>query len=62
MKMVAVYLAKATELESLACRFDEPSAKKPYLDMADTYRLLAEERRRHIEDKKLDGKVPPQSD
>ena len=32
------------------------------MDMADSYRLLAEERRRHIEDKKMDRKAPPQSD
>ena len=35
MKMVAVYLAKATEFDALARRFDKASAKKPYLDMAD---------------------------
>jgi hypothetical protein len=62
MKMVAVYLAKAAEFDALARRFDEVSAKKSYLDMADTYRLLAEERRRHIEDQKLDREVPPKSD
>jgi hypothetical protein len=32
------------------------------MDIADSYRLLAEERRRHIDDKKTDGKVPPKSD
>jgi hypothetical protein len=46
----------------LARRFDEPSVKKGYVDMADTYRRLAEERRRHIDDKNLDRKVPPQLD
>ena len=46
MRMVDVYLAKAAEFEALPLRFDEASAKKPYLDMADTYRLLAEKRRR----------------
>jgi hypothetical protein len=62
MRMVAVYLAKAAEFEALARRFDEAPAKERYLDMADTYRLLADERRRHIDDKKMDRKVPPQSD
>jgi len=61
MRMVAVYVAKAAEFDVLARRFDEASAKKRYLDMADTYRLLADERRR-IDDKKTDRKVPPQSD
>jgi hypothetical protein len=62
MKMVAVYLAKAAEFKALAHRFDEASAKKPYLDMADAYRLLAEDRKRHVDDKKLGRKVPPQTD
>lgn len=56
---MAVYLAQAAEFEALALRFDEASAKKPYLDMADTYRLLAEKRRRDIDDKKLDKKGRP---
>jgi len=62
MKMVAVYLAKAAECDALARRFDEASAKKPYLDMADIYRLLAEERKRHIDNKKMGRKVSPKSD
>jgi hypothetical protein len=62
MRMVAVYLAKATEFDALAHRSDEPSLRQRFMDMADSYRLLAEERRRHIDDKKMDRKVPPQSD
>ena len=62
MRMVALYLAKAAELDELARRFDEVSVKKRYVDMADAYRLLADERRRHIDDKKADRKVPPQLD
>jgi hypothetical protein len=62
MRMVAVYLAKETEFDARAHRSDEPSLRQRFMDMADSYRLLAQERRRHIEDKKLDGKVPPQSD
>lgn len=62
MRMVAVYLARAAELDALARRCDEAPLKKRYMDIADSYRLLAEERGRHIEDKKTDGKVPPQSD
>ncbi|MGO8933878.1 MAG: hypothetical protein ACLQDA_09225 [Terracidiphilus sp.] len=53
-----MYLAEVAEFEPLARRFVEASVKKRYMDMADTYRLLAEERRRHI-DGKLDWKVPP---
>lgn len=62
MRMVAVYLARAAELDALARRCDEAPPKKRYMDIADSYRLLAEERRRHIDDKKTDGKVPPKSD
>jgi hypothetical protein len=62
MKMVAVYAAKAAEFDTLARRAVEASLKQRFMDMADTYRLLAEERRRRIDDKKADWKVPPQSD
>ena len=62
MKMVAVYLARAAELDALARRCDEAPLKKRYMDIADSYRLLAKERRRHIDEKKTDGKVPPKSD
>ncbi len=62
MRMVALYLAKAAELDELARRLDEASVKKRYVDMADAYRLLAEDRKRQVDDKKLGRKVPPQSD
>jgi hypothetical protein len=62
MRMVAVYLARAAELDALARRCDEAPLKKRYVDIANSYRLLAEERRRHINEKKTDGKVPPKSD
>jgi len=62
MRMVALYLAKAAELDELARRFSEASVKKRYMDMADVYRLLAEDRKRHVDDKKLGRKAPPQSD
>ena len=57
-----MYLARAVELDASARRSEEASLKKRYMDIADSYRLLAEERRRHIDDKKKDGKVPPKSD
>ncbi len=62
MRMVTLYLAKAGELDELARRFDEASVKKRYMDMADACRLLTEDRKRHVDDKKLGRKVPPQSD
>ena len=61
MRMVVVYLAKVAKLVALAHRSDEPSLKQQFMDMADAYRRLADERRRDIDDKK-DGKVSPQSD
>ena len=57
-----MYLARAAELDALARRCEEAPLKKRYMDIADSYRLLAKERRRHIDDKKTDGKVPPKSD
>ena len=60
MRMVAVYLAKAAELDALAGRCDDAPLKKRFMDIANSYRLLAEERRRDI--KTLDRKVPPRSD
>ena len=60
--MVVVYLAKVAELVALAQRSDEPALKQQFMDMADDYRRLADERRRDIDDKKMDRKVPPQSD
>ncbi len=57
-----VYLAKVAELVALAHRSDEPSLKQQFMDMADDYRRLADERRRDIDHKKMDRKVPPQSD
>lgn len=60
--MVVVYLAKVAELVALAHRSDEPSLKQQFMDMADDYRRLADERRRDIDHKKMDRKVPPQSD
>jgi hypothetical protein len=62
MKMVAMYLAKAAEFDALASCDVEVSLKQRFMDIADSYRLLAKERRRDIDDKKLDTKGPPQSD
>ena len=62
MRIVVVYLAKMAELVALAQRSDDPSLKQQFMDMADAYRRLADDRRRHIDDKKTDGKISPQSD
>ncbi len=62
MKMAEVYAAKAAEFDDLARRAVDASLKKRFMDMAESYRLLAKDRRRGIDDKKLDRKVKPQSD
>jgi hypothetical protein len=62
MKMAAVYAAKAAEFDNLARRAVDASLKKRFMDMAESYRFLAKDRGRDIDDKELDRKVPPQSD
>ena len=49
MRSVAEYLAKATEFDELARSSTAPGLQKRYMDIAECYRLLAEERRRLIE-------------
>lgn len=48
MRSVAEYLARAAEFDELASSTSQPSLRKRYADMADCYRVLAEERRRLI--------------
>jgi len=62
MRTVARYRRKAAEFDALASRDVEASLKQRFTNIADSYRLLAKERRRDIDDKKLDTKVPPQAD
>jgi hypothetical protein len=55
MKSVAEYLAKATEFAAMADAAHEVGLKKRYADLADCYRLLAEERRRLIAEKVIES-------
>jgi hypothetical protein len=48
MRSVAEYLARAAAFDELARSTSEPSLQKRYADIAECYRLLAEERRRLI--------------
>lgn len=48
MRSVAEYLAKAAEFDELARSTSEPSLQKRYADLAECYRLLADERQRLI--------------
>ncbi len=50
MRMVPVYLEKAAELVASARRINDLSQVQQFLDMADIYCLLAEERRRRIDE------------
>jgi hypothetical protein len=54
MKTVAEYKAKADEFDALAAKATQPGLKKRYADMAECYRLLAEERARLV----ADGTLP----
>jgi hypothetical protein len=48
MRSVAEYLARAAAFDELARSTGEPSLQKRYADIAECYRLLAEERQRLI--------------
>ena len=48
MRSIAEYLAKAAEFDELAGTATEPALKKRYADVAECYRLLANERQRLI--------------
>jgi hypothetical protein len=48
MRSVEEYLRRAAEFERIANESMHPSLKKRYADLADCYRLLADERRRLI--------------
>ena len=48
MRSVAEYLAKAAQFDELVVSTSEPSLQKRYADVAECYRLLANERRRLI--------------
>jgi hypothetical protein len=59
MRSVADYLEKAVEFEKLAGETANASLKKRYADLADCYKLLAEDRRRLIALHEIDSDVPP---
>jgi hypothetical protein len=50
MRTVAEYRAKAAEFAALAEETVTPALKKRYADMAECYRLLADERERLVKD------------
>ena len=57
MRTVAEYLAKAAEFDEMASGSDgRPALKKRYADLADCYRLLAQEREKLI----ADGALAPE--
>jgi hypothetical protein len=56
MRAVAEYRAKADEFEALAQETITPALKRRYSDMAECYRLLAEERERLIKSGELPEK------
>jgi len=54
LRSVADYLLKATEFDALASKAPKPSLKKRYADLAECYRLLAQERERLV----TEGVIP----
>ena len=56
MRSVAEYLARAAAFDDLARSTSEPSLQKRYSDVAECYRLLAEERQRLI----TEGTIEPE--
>jgi hypothetical protein len=50
MRSVAEYMNKAAEFDGLADRAAEPSLKIKYADLAQCYRLLANERKRLVDE------------
>lgn len=58
MRTVAEYLSKAAELDDLANAADGPQLRKRYADLAESYRLLARERKRLV----AEGVLRPDED
>ena len=58
MRDVAEYTAKAAEFDALAKSAADAVLRTRYADLADCYRLLAEERQRLIADGALASKEP----
>jgi hypothetical protein len=58
MRSVAEYLEKAAEFDELARATSEPTLKKRYADVSESYRLLAIVRRRLIETGALKPEQP----
>lgn len=57
-RTVEEYVMKAAEFDRMAKDASDPSFKKRFADMAETYRLLATERKRML----ADGTLPLRSD
>ena len=58
MRSVTEYLARAAEFDELARSTGEPSLKKRYADIAECYRLLAEDRQRLIAAGTIEPETP----
>jgi hypothetical protein len=58
MRSVAEYFEKAAEFDELARGARDPALKKRYADLAECYRLLANERQRLIETGGIEPEPP----
>jgi hypothetical protein len=61
MRTVAEYRAKAAEFKALAEETITPALRKRYADMAECYRLLADERERLVKEGELPSDQRPVS-
>ena len=62
MRSVAEYMGKAAEFDELAARAFEPSLKRRYADLAQCFRLLADERKRLVDEGIILTDAPKLSD
>jgi hypothetical protein len=58
MRSVVEYINKAAEFDKLAEGAENSSLKKRYADMAECYRLLAQERKRLIDEHTIISDAP----
>jgi hypothetical protein len=61
MRSVAEYLHKAVEFDAMAGATTNSSLKKRYVEIAECYRLLAEERKRLVAQGVIASDAPPNS-
>ena len=62
MRTVSEYLAKVSEFRTAAANETDPVLKKRFADLADSYQVMADERRRMLAAGEIEPDGPPQLD